>query len=216
MLNITVLGYHVWMGIGTRIILLGLIFCIGLTVAAKSGFNGAKKGNQRAQLQTIVNELKQQIPSLRKRSIEVIADTAQSSTFQARWTWSGFFLTGRNYGVFYNPKRVALIPNEKALRAVLVHELGHLAHYEKLNRLEYLAFGYKYLTNKKFARQVERQTDLFAVAHGGREGLIIYRHFLVETFNESPPGYLTVNELTLMGLEPNRLPSQTASLKKPE
>lgn len=66
-----------------------------------------------------------------------------------------------------NPNTVLLneLP-ENAQIGVIGHEYAHILDYESKSKLELVGYGFKYLTNKKFKKNLENQIDKITIARG--------------------------------------------------
>jgi hypothetical protein len=80
------------------------------------------------------------------------------------------------YLVFVNPRAYELQAPEAGVRAIIAHELAHVAYFKKRNRLRLL--GLVRLTSKQFTARFERWADLKAISLGYGEGLKEYRRWL--------------------------------------
>ncbi len=112
----------------------------------------------------------------------------------------------RLYYIEINPKLLACAPTEKALEAILVHELKHIEDMATMRTGELLAFLFKYGTNKKFIIRYEHETDEKALGLGHAEGLKEYRHWIYAQLSEKSLAkkratYYTPEEIDLWLIE---------------
>jgi hypothetical protein len=143
--------------------------------------------------------IEKSFPELKNKKIEIKTFSSDSDYFQSRFTF-GRFLTFRalRYVIFVNPSVYERNAPEKGIRAILAHELSHIAYYVRKNRLQLL--GLVSLVSDNFTRKFERRTDLEAISRGYGPGLISYRNWLYENI---PPknvkikkrNYLTPEEI---------------------
>jgi hypothetical protein len=87
------------------------------------------------------------------------------------------------YLVSVNPRAFELQPPEAGLRAIVAHELAHVAYLKKRSRVRLL--GLARLTSKRFTAKFERQADLTAISRGYGEGLKEYRRWLYKNVPNS-------------------------------
>jgi len=64
---------------------------------------------------------------------------------------------------------------------IIAHELCHTIYYHDLNTLEIINWGLKYLLNKKFAAEHERNSDLLAIYKGFGWQLLEYATYIRTT-----------------------------------
>ena len=105
--------------------------------------------------------------------------TSDSDYFQARFSLSRFFL-GRKmqYLIRVNSGTTLLTAPEEARRAIIAHELAHLAYYANGNRLRLL--GLLRFPGKNFRERFEKRADVVALSRGYAQGLKQYRVWLYE------------------------------------
>jgi hypothetical protein len=108
-------------------------------------------------------------PELANKDIRVVQFTSDSDYFQARFSLSRFFL-GRKmqYLIRVNAGATLLTAPEEARRAIIAHELAHLAYYAKGNRLHLL--GLLRFPGKNFRERFEKRADVEALSRGYAQG----------------------------------------------
>jgi hypothetical protein len=125
-------------------------------------------------------------PELAKKDIRIDQFTSDSDYFQARFSIPRFILGRRmRYVIRVNSGATLLTASEDARRAIVAHELAHLAYYAKGNRLHLL--GLLRFPGKGFRERFEKRADVEAVMRGYAQGLKEYRIWLYE---HVPPGAL--------------------------
>ncbi len=90
----------------------------------------------------------------------------------------------RLYYIEINPKMLECAPTEKAMDAILVHELKHIEDMVQMKTGALLGFLFNYGTNKKFIVDYERATDEKPLELGLAEGLKEYRNWIYSLLNE--------------------------------
>jgi hypothetical protein len=140
-------------------------------------------------------------PELKNKKIEIKTFSSESDYFQSRFKFCRF-LTFRElrYVVFVNPKVYERNAPENGIRAILAHEISHIAYYASKNRLQLL--GLVALVGDNFTRKFERRTDLEAISRGYGLGLIAYRNWLYENIpaknlKAKKRNYLTPEEIEI-------------------
>jgi hypothetical protein len=125
-------------------------------------------------------------PELAHKDIRVGQFTSDSDYFQARFSLSRFFL-GRKmqYLIRVNSGTTLLTAPEEARRAIIAHELAHLAYYANGNRLHLL--GLLRFPGKNFRERFEKRADVVALSRGYAQGLKQYRVWL---YKHVPPNAL--------------------------
>lgn len=86
----------------------------------------------------------------------------------------------RRYEVQLNLRLLECSPGEKALEAILVHELEHIVDYTRMSSAQILSHGLRYVSDKKFRTKYERETDLKALKHQVHDGLVAYREWIYQ------------------------------------
>lgn len=104
----------------------------------------------------------------------------------------------RDYLVYVNPRLYLDPPPRAAIRAVLAHELVHVADYSQRSTLGLARFTVRYLTSDD--AEYERSTDVEALRRGYGCGLMAYREWLYQHVSPSVAqakrrSYLTPEEI---------------------
>lgn len=88
--------------------------------------------------------------------------------------------TNRRYVLRVSPKVVDGTLSDKALKAIMAHELQHFSDYLKMNLIQVVHLGirYNYLKDTDWIARFERSTDHAVVNKGFAEGLIEFRQWL--------------------------------------
>jgi hypothetical protein len=137
-----------------------------------------------ASIQTLVDEArKREFGELAAYTVVLDPLESESDFFTADvdTTTIGKPPAERTYRVRYNPKLLADPPSNRAVLAILVHELKHVLDYtKKATEAELVDFGVKYALDQPFRTGYERATDEHALSRGYGEGLKDYRHWLYE------------------------------------
>jgi hypothetical protein len=138
--------------------------------------------------------IEKSFPELKNKKIEIKTFSSDSDYFQSRFT-VGRFLTFRTlrYVIFVNPSVYERNAPENGIRAILAHEISHIAYYVRKNRLQLL--GLVALLGDDFTRKFERRTDLEAISRGYGLGLIAYRNWL---YKNIPPKKLKAKKRNYM------------------
>ena len=138
-------------------------------------------------------------PFLLNKDIRVQEFESRSDYFQARFSVLRF-LTGRrmHYAIRVNSATALLVVPEEGKRAIIAHELAHVAYYAEGNRLR--LFGLTRLASKGFRERFEKRADLDALRRGYAQGLKQYRVWLYEhvtgsVLKEKKRDYLTPEEI---------------------
>ncbi|MBZ5623369.1 MAG: hypothetical protein LAQ69_32295 [Acidobacteriia bacterium] len=138
-------------------------------------------------------------PELAKKDIRIEQFTSDSDYFQARFSLSQFILGRRmRYVIRVNSGANLLTAPEEARRAIVAHELAHLAYYAKGNRLHLL--GLLRFAGKDFRERFEKRADVEALRRGYAQGLKQYRIWLYEhvppsALMEKKRDYLSPDEI---------------------
>jgi hypothetical protein len=138
-------------------------------------------------------------PELLDRDIYVRQFAGSSDYFQARFSiWR--FLTGMrmHYVIRVNSADALLTAPEQGKRAIIAHELAHVAYYADGNRLR--LFGLTRLASKGFRERFEKGADVEALQRGYAQGLKQYRIWLYQqvsahVLQEKRRDYLTPEEI---------------------
>lgn len=137
-------------------------------------------------------------PQLHDRDIGVRQFSGSSDYFQARFNhWRFLTLRKMHYGIRVNSAASLLAAPEKGKRAIIAHELGHVAYYANANRLR--LFGLIRLGSKGFRERFEKRADVEALRRGYAPGLKeyrtwLYQHVSASVFHEKRSDYLTPEE----------------------
>ena len=116
-------------------------------------------------------------PELAGAQLEVKPFHSSTDYFQARFA-GGRLLTARrmSYQIYVNPLVYERGCPETAVRAIIAHELAHVAFYRRRKRLQLLSLAR--LVNDGANLRFERGADLEAIARGYGAGLREYREWL--------------------------------------
>ncbi len=124
--------------------------------------------------------VKNSYPELVHAQISVQTFESRSDYFRSRFSFARF-LTFRkpHYLIFVNPLVFGKnAPPAEAVRAIIAHEIAHIAYYVRHNRFE--LFGLIALESKSFTARFERGADLQAIKRGYGAGLKLYREWLYQ------------------------------------
>jgi len=178
-----------------------LLICI----FASNTFSQKQISKKAAALRTyqyIAEIVKQSFPRIKLKKVRVKTFEGKSVFFKARFSFGRYFTFRRmRHLVFVNPEVFNKKAPEKAIKAILAHELAHVLYYTRKNRIQ--LFGLTRLISKGFTRKFERKADLEAIARGYGSGLILYRRWL---YKNIPPkkvktkrrNYFSPEEIELM------------------
>src|SRR5947208_6963233 len=112
-----------------RLTILGAVFLAHVPVAL--GQPAAPEWAERL----VRNIQSSSFPELAKKDIRIDQFTSDSDYFQARFSMPRFILGRRmRYVIRVNSGAILLTAPEEARRAIIAHELAHLAYYAKGNR----------------------------------------------------------------------------------
>lgn len=132
-----------------------------------------------ARTNLIVREIvEKSYPELRETRIKIKTFDSRADYFRSRFSVARF-LTFRklDYLILVNPRIFEKdAPPDAAVRAIMAHELAHVAYYEQHNRFELL--GLIGLLSNSFTARFERGADLETIKRGYGEGLKKYREWL--------------------------------------
>ena len=100
-----------------------------------------------------------------------------------------------------NSAAALLAAPEEGKRAIIAHELAHVAYYANGNRLRLL--GLIRLPSKGFRERFETRTDVEALRRGYAQGLKqyriwLYQHLSADVLREKRRDYLTPEEIEVM------------------
>jgi hypothetical protein len=147
-------------------------------------------------------------PELLDRDIRVRQFAGSSDYFQARFSIFRF-LTGRkmHYVIRVNSAAALLAAPEEGKRAIIAHELAHVAYYANGNRLR--LFGLIRLASQGFRERFEKRTDVEALERGYAQGLKqyriwLYQHVSADVLQEKRRDYLTPEEIDAIQREIGR------------
>ena len=138
-------------------------------------------------------------PELLNRHIRVQQFSGSPDYFQARFSISRFLTFRRmNYVIRVNSAAALLAAPEEGKRAIIAHELAHVAYYANGKRLRLL--GLIRLASKGFREQFEKRADLEALQRGYAQGLKqyriwLYQHVSAGVLQEKRRDYLTPEEI---------------------
>ncbi len=152
------------------ILLVCLLWCSALSVSAQT--------DALARTRQLVTEIQMAAyPELAGAQLEVKPFHSSTDYFQARFA-VGRFLSGRrmSYQLYVNPLVYKRGCPEMAVRAIIAHELAHIAFYRRRKRLKLL--GLVRLTSSGANLRFERGADLEAITRGYGAGLREYRTWL--------------------------------------
>ncbi len=126
----------------------------------------------------IAEIIKKSYPELAQTNIFVKTFDSPSDYFRSRF-FLKWFLTFQKtrYIIFVNPRVFGSNQSPpEAIRAIIAHELAHIAYYRRHNRFELC--GLVALESKSFTARFERGADLEAIKRGYGAGLKVYREWL--------------------------------------
>jgi len=103
-----------------------------------------------------------------------------------------------HYVIRVNSAAALLAAPEEGKRAIIAHELAHVAYYANGNRLR--LFGLIRLGSKGFRERFEKRADIEALQHGYAQGLKqyriwLYQHVSAGALQEKKRDYLTPEEI---------------------
>jgi hypothetical protein len=140
-----------------------------------------------SRIKQVFLEVFSQFESLHEYEVILVQKNLKSSTMQAQPQFSlkGVFTGDKKYRITIGEfvldskhTRIADLPDE-VLAGWFAHELGHVVDYEKRSTAGMLIYGMRYVTSKKFKRNVEFEADSIAVEHGFHEELIATKSYLL-------------------------------------
>lgn len=171
--------------------------------AGKSGVDDEVEKNAIGKTQQIVDEIiKTSYPELQNAVIKIKSFDSHADYFRARFSFARF-LTFRklHYLIFVNPQVFVKNAPMNGIRAIIAHELAHIAYYGRHNRFELL--GLMSLQSKSFTARFERGADLQAIMRGYGAGLKDYREWLyqnipAEQIAAKKRNYFSLEEIDLI------------------
>ena len=137
-------------------------------------------------------------PELLDRDIRVQQFASSSDYFQARFSiWRFLTVRRMHYVIRVNSAALIAAP-EEGKRAIIAHELAHVAYYGNGNRLR--LFGLIRLGSSGFRERFERRADIEALQRGYAQGLKqyriwLYQHVSAGVLQEKRRDYLTPEEI---------------------
>ena len=147
-------------------------------------------------------------PELQNTDIEIRLFNSKSDFFRTRFSVMRYFFGLKmHFFIEVNPKVFELQPTEKALHAIIAHELGHVLYMQDEKRIK--LFSLICLASKDYTARFERRTDLEAISRGYATGLIEYRNWLYQNISAK-----NVKEKKRDYFSPEEISAITESLKK--
>lgn len=124
-------------------------------------------------------------PELKDAPVEVATFTSDAYFLQAQPVKHTLLKkhSKRRYRVELNLKLLECPPTDGALQAILAHELQHVVDYEHKSATGVIGHGLKFVLNKNFREDYERETDLKTMQRGFAQGLKLYRHWVYQWLN---------------------------------
>ena len=141
-------------------------------------------------------------PELAHRDVAVARFRSVSDYFQARFSmWRFLIGAKKRYIVRVNSGPEILSAPEESRRAIVAHELAHVAYYAKGNRIRLL--GMARFSSQGFREKFEKAADLEAIRRGYAQGLKQYRVWLYDhvpaaALPEKKRDYFTPVEIDLL------------------
>jgi len=138
-------------------------------------------------------------PELLDRDICVRQFAGSPDYFQARFSiWRFLTVRRMRYVIRVNSAAALLAAPEEGKRAIIAHELAHVAYYANGNRLR--LFGLIRLASKGFRQRFEKRADVQALQRGYAQGLKqyriwLYQHVSAGVLQEKRRDYLTPEEI---------------------
>lgn len=127
------------------------------------------------------------------------------SSMQARPHISFLFSKNRKYvfNINVDPVQIGLsfdsLTNQSFL-GLIGHEQAHVDHYLKLNDLQIIQLGFRYIVSSRFKRKMERATDSSTVVHGLGKELLDFRYY-IDSNPQIDPEYKKMKELYYLSAE---------------
>lgn len=159
-----------------------LLAAVALPSCATVPVRGPPKDVQLERLQAVVDEVRaRSFPDLADAAIAVdVLDPDEGATFFALSNFGVVEAVGgaRHYQIVLSRRLLELDVNatRPALYAVVAHELSHTVDYEERDAAGLFAL-LPMLWDERSEEQVEKRTDLEAIARGYGPGLIAYRRW---------------------------------------
>lgn len=176
------------------VILTFLIITTGRTRACNHSYTINKLRNQ-------IGELKElpEYEALIDKNINIIEFTAKDYFLKA-YPKKILNKNKRTYNIGINPALFKCPPSDRAMKAILAHELMHLKDYAEIPLAK---FGWRYLF---YTSQVERETDYRVLKMGYVNGLKEYREWIYpkldgKKLKKKLKMYYRPDEIELMVLE---------------
>jgi len=137
-------------------------------------------------------------PEFKTLDIRIKPFRSRSDYFKVRFGIPQYFFAQMRYLLFINPRVFELQAPEAGVRAIIAHELGHVAYFRMRNRVRLV--GLVRLTSKRFTAEFERWADLKAISLGYGEGLKEYRRWLYQNvpaskLSEKQRNYFSPDEI---------------------
>lgn len=158
-----------------------LLLLLALFQPAAAQLNVVSEKAAVAQTNLIVREIvEKSYPELKKARIKIKTFDSRADYFRSRFSLARFLTFRRlDYLILVNPRIFSKdAPPDAAVRAIIAHELAHVAYYERHNRFELL--GLMSLLSNSFTVRFERGADLEAIRRGYGAGLKDYRQWLYQ------------------------------------
>jgi hypothetical protein len=138
-------------------------------------------------------------PELSDADVRVRPFTSDCDYFRARFSIVRFFFAKKmRYFIEVNSTSAILTVPDAGVRAIVAHELAHVAYYASDNRLH--LFRLLRLANKGFRERFEKRADADAIRRGYAQGLKQYRlwlyaHVPANALREKKRDYLSPKEI---------------------
>jgi hypothetical protein len=151
----------------------------------------------------IVNNVRAaSFPELKDADISIRDLKSDCVFLEARFTMTSYFFNGRlRYMLYYNQKAARRDVPPEGLRAIVAHELAHIAFFQNQSRMG-LA-GLIRLLSPSFNMRFERAADVKAISLGYGPGLQAYRAWLYQNvprdrLNEKKRDYFSPDEIAVI------------------
>lgn len=144
-------------------------------------------------------------PELAHAEIRLRPFLSQSDYFQARFSIRRFLFARRmRYFIRVNSGPMTTTAPAEGRRAILAHELAHIAYYAGNNRMH--LFGLVRLKSAGFRKRFEKRADTEAVRRGYAQGLKeyrlwLYRHVPAAALAEKTRDYLSPEQIDALARE---------------
>ena len=162
----------------------------------------AQDASALTKIEKILSEVRVSYPELRDARISLKLFTSKSDFFRSQFSISRFFTFRRfQYIIFVNEQVFNLNAPEDGIRAIVAHELAHVAYFKRHTRLG--LFRLIGLASRSYTARFERGADLQAIKRGFGEGLKSYREWLyqnipAENVAEKKRNYFSPAEIDLI------------------